>query len=382
MAYVSKAQMMKKVLFVIDEMRMGGVSKVLIELLKRLDKDKYQIDLLVLHKVGEVLKDVPNDINILATTSFFDTIDIPIRQCTLKDIFNKLRIILYMKTGLIFSRIKKEREKILKEDYDVEIAYKEGFCSVFVSVGNNKKLNFIHSDYKVYNYAHNYMATFKKALDNIDLNIAVSDIVRDSFKEVFDINNVITIHNLIDEDHIRSRIKDEDITIYDKDKINIITVGRLHYQKGYDRLLEVYKEVKDYYTLTIIGDGEKRQELEEINDKYKLNVRFLGMVNEPYNYINKADLFVLSSRYEGYPTVVIESLLCQTPVLSTRVAGIDEQLTKDYYGFIVENEEKALLDKLLELKDKKELLISYKQKLQDYHYENDVILEKIEEILK
>ncbi len=371
---------MKRVLFVIDEMRMGGVSKVLIELLKVLDRNRYAVDLLVLHKTGELIKDIPEDINILNTSPFFSTIDIPLKQCTLKNIFRKLMIIFYMKTGLIFKRLQKERKRLLERDYDVEIAYKEGFCTVFVASGNHKKINFIHSDYKIYNYAHNYMSTFKKALSNIDINIAVSDTVRDSFKEVFGISDVITIHNLIDEKRIKSKMNDH-IDIYDRNKINLVTVGRLHYQKGYDILLDVYKEVKDHYTLTIIGDGDKREELEAMNDRYQLGVRFLGMIDEPYSYIHNADMFVLSSRYEGYPTVVIESLLCETPVLSTEVAGIKEQLTEDHYGFIVPNDKNALLAKLLELKDQKELLRSYKDKLKDYHYENEAILKKIEDVI-
>lgn len=373
---------MKKILFVVDEMRMGGVSRVLIELLKHLDRDKYAIDLLVLHYHGEMIKDIPGHVKVLKGTPFFAAIDIPLRQCHLNELWHKFKIIFYMKTGLIFNKIKRERKKILTDDYDVEIAYKEGFCTVFVASGNStKKLDFIHSDYKVENYAKNYMATFKKTLAAIDMNIAVSDVVNSSFKEVFGVKNVMTIHNVIDEDRIKKRSHQAIDFTYDDKKINLISVGRLHYQKGYDILLKAYKKVSDHYTLTILGDGPQRDRLMALKEELGIDVSFLGQVDNPYPYISKADLFVLSSRYEGYPTVTIESLILSTPVLAFEVAGIDEQITEEKCGFVIENSYDALCTKLIELKDKKDMLLRYKDELKDYHYKNSDIIAMIETLL-
>ena len=373
---------MKKILFVVDEMSMGGVSKVLIDLLKRLDTEIYDIDLLVLHKRGELLADVPSHIHIIESTPFFEACDVSLMKARGKTLFSKLRLLFYMKSGLIFDRIVKERKKIIKKDYDTEIAFKEGFSTIFVASGDTKrKLNWVHVDYKVQNYSKHHMALMKKALSKIDLNVACSKVVESSYKEVFGIDDVITIHNMIDEETIKEKASREIDYPYGDEKINLITVARFHPQKALDRLIKAYAKVKDDYTLTIIGDGPLKKELFDLKDHLGVEVMFLGQIKDPYAYIKRADLFVLSSLYEGYPTVVIESLLSETPVLAMEVAGVKEQITKEYEGMVIPNDEKALLDALIALKDKKELLRSYKRELVSKHYDNTTILKEIEKIL-
>ena len=87
----------------------------------------------------------------------------------------------------------------------------------------------------------------------------------------------------------------------------------------------------------------------------------------------------MSSLYEGYPTMTIESLISDTPVLTTLVAGVKEQINAAN-GWIVENSEEGLFNKLDELKDSKELLIEMKKKLLTYHYDNETILNKYDEL--
>ena len=121
---------MKKILFVNDEMTMGGVARILNTLLKMLDKEEYEADLLVLHKRGELLDEIPEGINVIGGTDFFNAIDIPLSACKGKTLFSKLRLLFYMKTGLIKNKIVKERKKILSKHYDIEFAAKEGFCTI------------------------------------------------------------------------------------------------------------------------------------------------------------------------------------------------------------------------------------------------------------
>lgn len=95
----------RKILFVNDEMEMGGVARVLNTLMKNLDQQVYQIDLLVLHKTGTLLQDVPDGVHIIEGTPFFNAVDSPLKELLkkrdLSHLFSKLRLLLYMKTGLI-----------------------------------------------------------------------------------------------------------------------------------------------------------------------------------------------------------------------------------------------------------------------------------------
>ena len=121
----------RKILFVNDEMAMGGVARVLNTLMANLDQNEYQIDLLVLHKTGSMLQDIPKGVRVFEGTPFFNSVDIPLKELIknrdMKHLFSKLRLLFYMKTGLICNKIIKERKKILNTDYDVELAAKEGF---------------------------------------------------------------------------------------------------------------------------------------------------------------------------------------------------------------------------------------------------------------
>lgn len=212
----------RRILFVNDEMEMGGVARVLNTLMSNLDPKLYQIDCLVLHKQGMLLKEIPKHVRILEGTPFFNTIDESlldlIQRLDIRAIANKLRLIFYMKTGLIKNKIKKERTKIIKRPYDVEIAAKEGFCTIFTAFGDSeKKVNWVLTDYSVCNYSKRHMPLVKEALEMIDLNIADSTQALDAYKRVFGIKKGVSIHNLMDVDKVlKGARKKQDCTITKK----------------------------------------------------------------------------------------------------------------------------------------------------------------------
>ena len=376
--------MKKRILFVNDEMRMGGVARVLNTLLKYLDSNQYDIDLLVLHKHGELLSEVPDGVTIIDTDSFFEVVDIPleelIKNFDLKGLLKKIYLLFLMKTGFIKNKIKKIRKTIIPQEYDIEFVAKEGFCTIFTACGNaKKKINWVLVDYKQNNYASNHMRLFKAALKEIDLNIADSAIARDSFKEVFEVNNVIAIHNLMDIDKVVIGMKQPiEEGLIDSKHLNVVCCSRFHYQKSINRLIEAsviaYNKGQNHQ-LYLIGSGEDEKKLKDLVKILRAgHIHFLGMKKNPFNYIHQCDLFVLPSLYEGFATIVNESLIAQTPVLSTKVAGIEEQITQPEYGWIVENNQDALTDGLQIALKSKEILENKKEYLKRYCYPNKEIL--------
>ena len=371
--------MKKKMLFVNDEMTMGGVARILNTFLKMIDRDKYDVDLLVLHKRGELLAEIPSDINVISGSPFFSVIDRPLKECEGKELFYKLRLLFYMKSGLIKNKIVKERKKILNKHYDIEFSAKEGFCTIFTGYGDSsRKINWVQVDYKESNYSSHHMELVKDALKHIDMNIACSNQVMESYKELFDVSKICVIHNLVDEERIRNMsLEPCDLVLEDNGKINLITVARFHKQKAVDRLIRIQAKLKDYYNLIIIGDGGLKEELYTLAKEQGCfdDIKWLGLKSNPYPYVRQCDLFVMSSLYEGYPTMTVEALLSDTPVLTTLVAGVGEQID-DSNGYIVENSEEALYQKLDELKDKRDVLLKLKKDLENYHYDNQSILNK------
>ncbi len=380
----------KKILFVNDEMRMGGVARVLNTLMASLPKDKYEVDLLILHKQGMLLDEIPEGINIIEGTTFFrpvdESLDALVKGFHVFETFRKLRLLFFMKTGLIKGKIKRERKKILTKKYDVEVAAKEGFCTIFTAYGDSsRKINWVLTDYSVCNYSKNHMGLVKDALRYIDLNIADSNQALIAYETVFRVQNGIAIHNLMDTSNLEKGLLETHTNIVNKDTINLIDVARLHPQKGIDRLIKASSKIYNEgykHDLYLVGGGELEDELKELASSLHANhIHFLGFQKNPYRDIAECDLFVLSSLYEGFATIINESLIVGTPVLTTRVSGCEEQITSSDYGWIVENSDEALVEGLrTALKDTKKLK-EMKQKLANYRYDNEGILKEFMDVL-
>jgi glycosyltransferase involved in cell wall biosynthesis len=383
--------MKRKVLFVNDEMVVGGVARVLNNMLKYLDPEKVEIDLLVLHKHGEMLKDVPSYVNVIEGSSFFKVCDQPLKELIKNHqwilVLQKFYLLFLMKSGLIFSKIRAERKKFLTKEYDVEIAYKEGFCTVFVASGNSKKkVNWVHVDYKVHNYSSNHMGLVKKALDQMDVHVAQSHAAAAAYKEVFNLKqNFEVIYNCIDIEKIQSQAKEE--YVFPHAGFHAVSVGRLHFQKAYLRMIEVHRQLIEagiQYHFYVVGDGEERKEIETKIKEYHLEDTFhlMGYDSNPFKYVHAADLFVLQSLYESAPTVVYEALTVnETPILTTDVAGVREQLKDGKLGMIVENSERGLVEGLKQCIGNEELLQQYKKAMKEYTNSNEISLSQIERLL-
>ena len=380
----------KKILFVNDEMRMGGVARVLNTLMAALPKDRYDIDLLVLHKHGMLLEKVPEGVRVLEGTPFFHAVDL-----SLSDLFKsrdvpgisaKAKLLFYMKSGLIEKRIRKERAKILDRQYDVEVAAKEGFCTVFTACGDSKrKINWVLTDYSVCNYSSNHMPLVKRALQKIDLNVADSEQALIAYETVFRVRNGVAIHNLMDVDLVKNGMKEETPELVRDGLPNVITVARFHPQKSIDRLLNASRKAVEagcLHHLYLVGGGELEEELRKQVEVLHLEdtVRFLGYRQNPYAMMAGCDLFVLPSLYEGFATVISESLIAGTPVLTTDVSGAREQITDPDYGWICANSQEGLDEGLIRALQDKGRLEQMKEALKGYEYPNEKILESFIEI--
>ena len=169
--------------------------------------------------------------------------------------------------------------------------------------------------------------------------------------------------------------------------IKLIAVARFHPQKSLDRLIRAVHYAKTEgrrLQLVLIGGGSLEDELKSLCTQLNCDdvIQFQGYSSNPYPAIKEADCFVLSSLYEGYPTIVLESFLSTTPVLACDVAGVGEQILEEHQGWIIENSQEALNQSLIMLCDNLPLLQKYKVKLETYESENAEILRRLEEIFR
>ena len=391
---------MKKVLFVVDERRMGGVSIVLEDYLNNLNLSNYKVDLLVLHNVGDRLEKIPNNINVIYIDSYFDIIDESIKKLiNSRQIFKIIKKVYFsflMKTGLISSYIKTVRKKEKITGYDVEISFKAGFCTLFTGHGDSKKkIDWVHSDYSTADNTARYRKTFNKCIKKFTNIVTISEDIKKAFNEAYNgyEDKIIVIKNYLNDDRIISMSKEKNDNKLNKKKINIVSVGRLSEEKSYNRLIEACVMLKNYdksmldkIQIDIIGDGEEKEKLETMLHENGLNktIHLLGRKNNPYTYMKDYDLFILASKTEAYSLVMVESLILKVPVLTTKVASVSYILENEKYGKVVDNNVNGIYNGLKSIIEDTKQLNTLKKNLFNYSYksQNKTILKQIQKLLE
>ncbi|MBE3733591.1 hypothetical protein BIW16_11560 [Vibrio sp. OULL4] len=156
-----------------------------------------------------------------------------------------------------------------------------------------------------------------------------------------DKKNIVVVNNGVDIDSVNKKLQlSEKYNIYPSESINLISVGKLEPQKGYDNLIKIFFAAKfsDNVKLHLIGEGSMREDLQSLIHKYQLEnqVFLLGIQSNPYAFMSEANVFISSSRFEGFPNVVIESLICGTPVVSNNYLGGINEIINPTNGKIID----------------------------------------------
>ena len=241
--------------------------------------------------------------------------------------------------------------KLCYGEYDIVIPYLHGMLTRVVSYAPKKQktIAWLHADMKQSKFMQKLIKDNKveECFCNYDLIAAVSETVKASFIEITGISeNVVTCYNVFDIPRIIQ--SSEETVSLPFAKYHLVSVGKLERVKGYLRLLTVFnKLVKEDgldLFLTIAGEGSERNGIEAFISNNHIQDRILltGYDTNPYKYIANSDLFICSSYTEGFSSVVAESIILGTPVVSTDVSGAREMLGDSEYGIVVDNSEDGL----------------------------------------
>lgn len=335
---------MKKILFVLPWLAVGGLERMQVTLANGLVRNGYDVTILALQPEDDLKQQLDKSVHYIYKKP---------RQFPIAKRIPYIRHKFY-DDGMWETRAnpKKLYEYYVGNNtYDIEIGFFRGLAIKIISGSTNPysiKIAWVHSDFKqCRGIANNFrsMQEVKRAYAKYDKIVCVSNQVRNSFAEVIGCKEKLaTVYNMIPRKEIIQKSLEK--CPEKKEKFTVLSVGRLTGAKGYDRLLEVAKRLKDDgkdFALWIIGDGNEREMLQEYIVKNQLdNVKLLGQQINPYCYMKQADLYVCSSRYEGYNLTVAEAIICETSVLSTACTGPCEILDNGRYGMIVENSEDGI----------------------------------------
>ena len=378
----------KKILFVIESLAGGGAEKILSIILRNIDTAKFDVTLCCIVNVGQYLKDIPKSIN------YKYIISNP-KNC--KSFLSKL--IYNLKYKFIYSwfPLNLVYRLWIPKGNDLEVAFVEGFSTKLLSNSDSKsnKIAWLHTDFS-YNHWTNII--YKNDIQENDAYskfnkiICVSNNVKQSLQALYpNLDNTIVRYNPIDDQYIRQLSKDDSsIKLGSDGTIKLVSTGRLVNQKGYDRLLPIIKRLKDdglNVSLTILGEGSDRKILEEYIKLNNLSdsVSLPGFVDNPYSTMAQHDIFVCSSRAEGYSTAVTEALILGMPVVTTDCSGMKELLGENNeYGIVTQNNDESLYQGIKELLENDKLIEHYREKalLRSRDFSLHSLMNLIEEILE
>ena len=345
---------MIKVLFFIPNLAHGGAERVLVNLVNHMDYNQFDITVQTMFDVGIYKNQLNKEVRYIGGFPWY------FRGNT----------IVYK----LFSP-KALYKMYIREQYDVIVSYLEGPSARVVSGCTNpdtKLINWMHIELENQEYAAQVfrsMAEAKKCYRRFDRIACVSETVKASFNQMFKVNVPVEVYyNTVETEEIRTRAKEsiEDMK-FKKEEINIISVAKLMKSKGYDRLVNVQRRLKNEGFPThiyIVGKGEEQASLVNMIEENGLrdSWTFIGFRHNPYKYVKNADLYVCSSRKEGFSTAVTEALLVGTPVVSTNCSGAKELLGyNDEYGIVTDNNEEALFEGIKRMISEPGMLGQYKE---------------------
>lgn len=313
---------MKRLLIVHPDLGGGGAEKALINLLNNIDYNKYSITLMLLHKNGIYLDKLNKNVKLKWIHDPYK-----IKNKFLKKVYCKIMMTLFEKYPKLLHGI------LAGKKYDVEIGFLEGETTNFINNSINKasnKIAWIHTD--VTKYSEERKNREEGNYTNINKIICVSKIAKNNFDKLYNqySHKTMTIYNIVDIDEIIKLSKEK--IDYKKDCPTIISVGRLVEEKRFDLFIKAHSElIKEgiNHKAIILGTGKLEGELKELIKELNVENSFqlLGFKKNPYPYINNADIFVMTSDFEGLPMVIFEAIALKKTIVSTKFDAAKELLS-------------------------------------------------------
>lgn len=344
-----------KVLFVAQNLKMGGIQRALVNTIKMMRKTHPDIEVDVFSFAGGELSHlIPDTASISYASRSLSLLLTPLDEIKssnkIADIFIRYALIIAAKmfgTDKVYRHLFKRQKKL--GEYDIAISY---FNDVFSGISNKgtntfvsdfvkakKKIAWIHTDPIKANFDVEKCALLYKPFDKI---VCVSNAIKRVFDEILPLfaSKTCVVYNVFPAEEIAISAKEIDPD-FDKTQFNLVTVGRAdNSTKRIDRALEVCELLKKEYKLSFkwrfIGDGpdfEKNMQTAIERDVCDVT-EFLGNKSNPYPFVKNSDIFVLTSDYEGYPMVVCEAMILGVPVVTTPFRAAAEIIDDGVNGIV------------------------------------------------
>lgn len=329
---------MRNIGMLIGSLEGGGAERVALNLANEFAKRKIPFTLILRFKKGPYVKQLNSNIHVLELTANNPIIIVfkLIKACKKNQIDVLFAISRYNNILALIANFVLRKRTIIREATTFDGFYKKKTINKLERVKSQLFLKLIQF---LYPKADAIVANSKDTAKDIENHISVSG------------NKIVVINNPLIDDQIQTQSNQpvDDEYFSNTSTPRIISAGRLVYQKNFQHLIKSFallKKTMPSASLTILGEGPQETQLKELVKQLDLgnDVCFLGFVDNPYKYLKHADVFVLSSIFEGFGNVLVESLAIGLPVVSTNCpGGPREILDNGKFGALVPvNDEKAM----------------------------------------
>ncbi len=304
---------MKTILFILPDLNMGGAERIITTIINTIDKTRFCPKLLLLRKEGYYLELLDKE------TEIIDIKKERIREA----FFPILKVLRKLKPDIVFG------------GWGEVSAFLAPIIPLF------PKIHFITRETNIVSQHVNRpeIKLFYRFYNNYQTIIAQSEDMKEDLIKSIKIkeSKIVKINNPVDIDLIEIKSQEKINIPFSSENKNVLAIGNLSSRKGFDNLLKVFFHLKEEnIQLYILGDGRDKEKLLNLKSELNLDkVHFLGVANNPFPYLKNADLFVLSSRYEGFPNVLLEAGVCGTFSLANNCkGGINEIIQENQNGRI------------------------------------------------
>lgn len=337
---------MKKVYITSLHMMHGGVEMAITLLANALVKRGYDVEILCIYNLGEPVYKLEKQVSISYLTKMH-----PNRE-EFSLAMHSGNIIAIVREGMyalkvLYLKNKQLIDKIKKIDEGIIISTRNEH-SVLLSKYANKNVKKIAQLHHDHNFNTKLLKDFNKRYNNIDVFVLLTDLLKNEIQEVMKNNlhtRCITIPNFLE---------DFALAFNEEREGQVVAVGRLHEVKGFQRLIEIWKNINERVVLKIIGDGNERPKLEALINKYNLENKVIltGALdhNSVMKEMQKSLFYVMTSFTEAFPFVLIEAMANGLPIVAYDVrVGPMAIIENNKNGFLVPDENHSEFEKDVKL---------------------------------
>lgn len=379
--------MKKKLIFITEALWIGGIETALVNLLNRLDYNRFDVTCLVLRDSLDVADRITPQCRLIVSDRQHKVTFPKGYGC--KRLYNimeepqnaaKFRRFIWFALRVVFRAAEAKsyasyvKKQLKGEHFDTAVIYSDRAAETAVrAVSADRFLMFYHHGAMRREYHDAY--GYRKADKVIAVSPALAEKLRAYRTKYAD--KIISVNNIIDIDGVREKGLDIPTVKFSADCFNIVSCGRLSHAKGMDIAVDACaKLVADGFKgfhWYIVGGGPEESALREQIMRLGLEdcVSLLGMQSNPYPYIRCADLYVQPSRFEAFGLTIREAQVLTVPVLSTRTDGSAELISDSGTGLLCESDADSIAAAIIRLYNAPKLRESIQAELQNHDFERD-----------